>query len=105
MAKTMTFTYDGKDYTLEFTRKTVIETENMGFNAQYIDTKPITSLSILFRGAVLAHHRDTRVSEIDKIFESFTKEGLLEALADLYYEPIKVLMENDSKNAVKWTMT
>ena len=105
MAKTMTFTYDGKDYTLEFTRKTVIETENMGFNAQYIDTKPITSLSILFRGAFLAHHRDTRVSEIDKIFESFTKEGLLEALADLYYEPIKVLMENDSKNAVKWTMT
>lgn len=105
MAKTMTFTYDGKDYTLEFTRKTVIETENMGFNAQYIDTKPITSLSILFRGAFLAHHRDTRVSEIDKIFESFTKEGLLEALANLYYEPIKVLMENDSKNAVKWTMT
>lgn len=105
MAKTMTFTYEGKDYTLEFTRKTVIETENMGFNAQYIDTKPITSLSILFRGAFLANHRDTRVSEIDKIFESFTKEGLLEALADLYYEPIKVLMEDNSKNAVKWTMT
>lgn len=105
MAKTMTFTYDGKDYTLEFTRKTVIETENMGFNAQYIDTKPITSLTILFRGAFLANHRDTRVSEIDKIFESFTKEGLLEALADLYYEPIKVLMEDNSKNAVKWTMT
>ena len=105
MAKTMTFTYDGKDYTLEFTRQTVVQTENMGFNAQYIDTKPITSLSILFRGAFLAHHRDLPAKEIDKIFENFSKEGLLEALADLYYEPIRVLMEDNSKNAVKWTMT
>jgi hypothetical protein len=45
------------------------------------------------------------VKEIDKIFESFSKEGLLEALASLYYEPIRVLMEDNSKNAVKWTMT
>jgi hypothetical protein len=105
MAKTMTFTYDGKDYTLEFTRQTVVQTEAMGFNANDIDTKPITSLSILFRGAFLAHHRDTRVSEIDKILEGMSKEGLLQALAELYYEPIRVLMEDNSKNAVKWTMT
>ena len=47
MAKTMTFTYDGKEYTLEFTRQTVIATENMGFNANDIDTKPVSSLTIL----------------------------------------------------------
>lgn len=105
MAKTMTFTYDGKDYTLEFTRQTVVQTENMGFNANDIDTKPVTSLSILFRGAFLAHHRDLPAKEVDKIFENFSKEGLLEALAELYYEPIRVLMEDNSKNAVKWTMT
>ena len=51
MAKTMTFTYDGKEYTLEFTRQTVIQTENMGFDAGLIDSKPVTSLTILFRGA------------------------------------------------------
>ena len=104
MAKTMTFTYDGKDYTLEFTRQTVVQTENMGFDAALIDSKPITSLTVLFRGAFLAHHRDTRVSEIDKILEGLDKDGLLPALAELYYEPIKVLMEDNSKNAVKWTM-
>ena len=104
MAKTMTFTYDGKDYTLEFTRQTVVQTENMGFDATQLDTKPITSLTTLFRGAFLAHHRDTKVSDIDKILEGLDKNGLLPALAELYYEPIKTLMEDNSKNSTKWTM-
>ena len=104
MAKTMTFTFDGKEYTLEFTRQTVVQTENMGFDASLPDSRPISSLSILFRGAFLAHHRGLPVSEIDKILEGLDKEGLLPALAELYYEPIKVLMENNSKNSVKWTM-
>ena len=104
MAKTMTFTYDGKDYTLEFTRQTVIQTENMGFNANDIDTKPVSSLTILFRGAFLAHHRGLPVSEIDKILEALDNNGLLGALAELYYEPVKTLMEDSSKNSVKWTM-
>lgn len=104
MAKTMTFTYDGKDYTLEFTRQTVIQTENMGFNTNDIDTKPISSLTILFRGAFLAHHRGLPVGEIDNILEGLNKDGLLAALAELYYEPIKTLMEENSKNSVKWTM-
>ena len=104
MAKTMTFTYDGKDYTLEFTRQTVVQTENMGFDAALIDSKPITSLTVLVRVAFLAHHRGLPISEIDKILEGLDKDGLLPALAELYYEPIKVLMEDNSKNAVKWTM-
>ena len=104
MAKTMTFTYDGKEYILEFTRQTVIQTENMGFDAGLIDSKPVSSLTVLFRGAFLAHHRGLPISEIDKILEGLDKDGLLPALAELYYEPIKVLMEDNSKNLVKWTM-
>lgn len=100
----MTFTFDGKEYTLEFTRQTVVQTENMGFDAALIDSRPVTSLTTLFRGAFLAHHRGLPISEIDKILEGLNKEGLLAALAELYYEPIKVLMEDNSKNLVKWTM-
>ena len=33
MAKQLIFTYDGKDYTLEFTRRTVAEMEKKGFIA------------------------------------------------------------------------
>jgi len=57
MAKQLNFTYDGKDYTLEFTRRTVAEMEKKGFIASDITEKPMTTLPALFAGAFLAHHR------------------------------------------------
>ena len=57
MAKQLTFTYNGKDYVLEYTRNTVRQMENNGFVTNDIDIKPMTVLPALFAGAFLAHHR------------------------------------------------
>ena len=57
MAKQLIFTYEGKEYTLEFTRRTVTEMERKGFSASAITEKPMTTLPALFAGAFLAHHR------------------------------------------------
>lgn len=95
MAKTITFTYEGRDYTLEFTRKTVETMEKQGFVAADVQTKPITVLPKLFAGAFLAHHRYAKNSVIDEIFSKLTnKQELVEKLAEMYSEPILALVDD-----------
>lgn len=100
------FTYKDNEYTLEFTRNTVMETERMGFNMDKLDSAPVTSLTLLFRGAFLAHHRTLTIAEVDDILTNIDKDGLLTALGQLYMDAIKPLVENEenSKNAIKWTV-
>ena len=59
MAKQLTFTYNGKDYVLEYTRNTVRQMENNGFIANDIETKPMTVLPALFNGVQYAHYGNT----------------------------------------------
>lgn len=108
MAKQLTFTYDGKDYTLEFTRRTVSEMENKGFIASDITAKPMTTLPALFAGAFLAHHRFVKEDIINDIYSKLTKkEDLIGKLAEMYNEPILALVEEPEKaeGNLDWTAT
>lgn len=106
MAKQLTFNFDGKDFVLEYTRRTVAEMEKMGFVAADIETKPMSTLPALFKGAFLAHHRFAKDSEIEAIYDKMTnKTDLIGKLAEMYNEPIMSLMEEPetSKGNVNWT--
>lgn len=108
MAKQLHFTYDGKDYTLEFTRRTVAEMEKKGFIASDITEKPMTTLPALFAGAFLAHHRFVKSDIIDNIYSKLTKkEDLIGKLAEMYNEPILALVEEPEKaeGNLDWTAT
>ena len=106
MAKQLHFTFDGEDYTLEYTRRTVSEMEKNGFVANDIDTKPMTVLPMLFEGAFLAHHRFVKKDVIQTIYSKMThKEDLIGKLAEMYNEPIMALVAEpeESKGNVDWT--
>lgn len=106
MAKQLVFTYNDKQYTLEFTRKTIAEMEKNGFVANEVEAKPMTTLPALFRGAFLAHHKFEKKDVIDKIFSKMTnKEDLIGKLAEMYSEPILSLIEDpvESEGNVNWT--
>ena len=104
MAKQLTFTYNGKDYTLEFTRATVRMMEADGFVANDIESKPMTVLPDLFRGAFLAHHRFEKRPVIDEIYTHMTNKPLLiEKLAEMYNEPISSLLDEPAEGNVEWT--
>lgn len=107
MSKQLNFSYKDKDYTLEFTRKTVAEMERKGFVASKVSEKPMTTLPSLFEGAFLAHHRYLKKEVIDDIFDHMTnKENLIEKLAEMYNEPISTLVEDPEEGAegnVDWT--
>lgn len=106
MSKQLTFSFEGKDYTLEFTRKTVAEMERKGFKAADVTEKPMTSLPELFAGAFLAHHRFVKKETVDAIYAALTnKEDLIGKLAEMYNEPIEALLTDPDDNLgnVTWT--
>ena len=107
MAKQLNFEFEGKEYTLEFTRESIKQLEREGFVAGEIVTKPMNTLPKLFAGAFKAHHRfDTKQKKIDEIFEKFkNKQALVEKLAEMYSEPMETLMDDeaiDEGNAITW---
>lgn len=105
MAKQICFEFEGKEFTLEYTRKTIETMERQGFVASDIIEKPMSTLPALFAGAFLAHHRFVKREVIDRIFEKMTnRQELIGKLAEMYNEPIESLMndpEEDEGN-VTW---
>ena len=106
MSKQLRFTYEDKDYCLEFTRKSVEQMEKSGFRASDINDKPMTVLPALFAGSFIAHHRFTKQDVIDGIFSKMTNKGeLIGKLAEMYNEPIIALVDEPEENEgnVSWT--
>ena len=106
MAKQLRFTYQGKEYCLEYTRKSVETMEKNGFVASDIQTKPMTTLPALFAGAFLANHRFVKQEVINAIFEKMTNKGdLIGKLAEMYNEPIMTLIDepDEAEGNLDWT--
>lgn len=106
MSKQLSFTYGDKEYTLEFTRKSVETMERQGFVADDVRTKPMLTLPALFRGAFLANHSSVKHETIDKIYASMTNKGeLIGKLSEMYNEPIMALVDEPEENEgnVTWT--
>jgi hypothetical protein len=104
MSKQITFTFEDKDYTLEYTRRTVRQMEESGFVAREIDNKPMTLLPQLFAGAFLAHHKYIKQEVIERIYNAMpNKEDLIGALAEMYNDPIVTLMDEPTEGNVEWT--
>lgn len=106
MSKQLSFNFEGKDYCLEFTRRTVEMMERNGFVASDVRDKPMSTLPALFAGAFLAHHRFTKQDLIDRIYEKMTnKQELIGKLAEMYNEPINALIDEPEENEgnVSWT--
>jgi hypothetical protein len=106
MSKQLRFTYDDKEYCLEFTRKSVEQMERTGFKASDINDKPMTVLPALFAGSFIANHRFTKQDVIDKIFAKLTNKGeLISKLAEMYNEPIMALVDEpeEDEGNLNWT--
>ena len=106
MSKQLTFTYNGQEYILEYTRRTVEAMERNGFVASDLKDKPMLTLPALFEGAFKAHHPWAKKEVIREIYDKLTdKQELIGKLAEMYNEPINALVEDpdDDQGNVKWT--
>lgn len=106
MAKQLRFTYQDKEYCLEYTRKSVETMEKNGFVASDIQNKPMTTLPALFAGAFLANHRFIKQDVVDAIFAKMTNKGeLIGKLAEMYNDPIMTLIDepDEAEGNLDWT--
>ncbi len=105
MAKTLTIKYNGSEYTLEFTRKSIEILEKRGFKITDLQDKPVSTFPMLFSGAFLAHHKFVNQNIIDDIFSKVkNKEELLGKLAEMYNEPLVTMMDEseESEGNLDW---
>ena len=94
---------EGREYTLEFNRKTVKKAEQAGLDINEIGSKSMTMVSLLFWSAFLMHHPHMTQEQTDKIlFDGLCGLGKdeMERLGDLYAEPLKSLFADEEEAAV-----
>lgn len=101
---------NGKEYTLEFSRKSVVKAEQAGLEINALDTKSMTMIPLLFWGAFIMHHPYITRDQTDKIlFDGLggLNEEEMTYLGKLYAEPFQTLIasedtQNPRKMAVKF---
>ncbi len=101
---------EGREYTLEFSRKTVAKTEQAGLDVNSMESKSMTMIPLMFWGAFLMHHPHMTREQTDKIlFDGLggLNENEMAYLGKLYAAPFQTLIasedkENPRKMAVKF---
>ena len=91
---------EGREYTLEFNRRTIAKTEQAGLDVQKIESAPMAMIPLLFWGAFLWHHPQMTREQTDKIlFEELGGLGEKELayLGELYAEPFKTLVASEEE--------
>ena len=100
----------GKEYTLEYNRKSVVKTEQAGLDVNQLEAKSMTMIPLLFWGAFLMHHPHMTKDQTDKIlFDGLNglNEDEMAYLGKLYAAPFQTLIAredeaNPRKMAVKF---
>lgn len=104
MAKQLTFTDNGVDYTLEFTRNTVRRMERNGFDASAAEKSPMTAVYDLFVGAFQANHRNVDSRKLDDMFNRIGDIGAwAEDLLEMYKEPFETLADEKKEGEIQRT--
>lgn len=98
MAKQLIVTYEGRDYTLEFTRATTAALADKGFSINELQNKPdlaVVMLPTLFHAAFLAHHKFIKPDVTTKIFDTMgNRDELFSRLIEMYQEPFFAMMDD-----------
>jgi hypothetical protein len=108
MAKKINFTFQGKEYILEYNRKAIEIMERQGFMLEEVAAKPMTMLPALFRGAFLKNHPGIKRELVDDIYSKLQdKQKLIETLTEMYAEPIQALLEDPTGDLgnVEWGLS
>lgn len=99
------FDYEGKDYVLAFTRESVKEMENAGFDFEEAKGKVLNTCEKLFYGAFAVYHRGIKRKLVDEIWANMdNKEALVEELIEMVSETVENYMkcEADNPKKISW---
>lgn len=103
--KKIEFNYNGKDYLLEYSRKTVAMMEQKGFIVTELAKKPALMLPMAFEGLFYKNHKNIRESEVEEIFDKFkNKNALLQKIGEMLNETYNTLQDDpeDEEGNIDW---
>ena len=96
-------TYNGVDYTLEYSRMTIKMIESEGFELDKFSKQPMTMIDLAFRGAFYKNHRRVSQTLVEEIYsQSPDKEKLIDNITTMITECYNSLMSDSSEGNVKW---
>lgn len=103
----ITFEYDGKPYTLEFTPDSLKQMERLGFKFSKMDDIILTAPEELFYGAFIANHKKTSRQLREEIWKALCEEdengeGISDVIGRMMSEAITEL--NSHQGNVKWSV-
>jgi len=96
---------DNKKYELEYNRSAIVRMEKQGFKIDLIKSEPLSTITLLMRGAFYMHNPSLDDEEIDKICDEVEGgDEFVKALLDLYTNALMSLSGQDNKQAknFKW---
>lgn len=90
----------GMEYTLEFTRDSIVFAERKGFEISDVSRFPMTKVPELWYYAFRAHHKGMPREKTDKLLERAGgfNEDLMVRLGELYALPFESLADADEEN-------
>lgn len=106
MAKQLNFEFKGVHYCLEYTRTTVRNMEQVGFNINEVTDKMMIRLPQLFEGAFMAHHGTIKPALVKEIYRAMpNKQDLFLRLREMYLDPYEELLSEPDGDAgnINWT--
>lgn len=106
--KAIKLSYDGVDYTLEYTVASIRKMERDGFDFTNMEKNIVNVGFDMFRGAFIAHHNYVPEKLRDEIYLSVMSENergqnLLECLAEMLKDELEFIVNKPGGN-VSWTM-
>lgn len=105
MNKKIEFNYNGKDFVLEYNRKSIAFMEQQGFVVSELAQKPMLMLPKAFSGLFFKNHKNVKQTEIDEIYDKFKdKEKLISTIAEMLSETYDSLQDDPEENSgnIEW---
>ena len=108
MSKQISFEYEKKTYTLEYTLRSAGQANEDGFILDELGNKPALMIPKLVFWAFARHHRGITRKQTETIYEWIRdKNGFVTALAEMYAEAVNALVDDDEdeQGNANWTLT
>ncbi len=107
MSKQVSFEFEKKQYTLEYTLRTAGQANEDGFILDQLSDKPALMIPKLVYWSFVRHHRGITRKQTETIYEWIRdKNGFVTALAEMYAEAVNALVDDeDDEGNANWTMS
>lgn len=105
MNKKIEFSYEGKEYVLEYNREAIAFIERQGFSVNELASKPMLMLPLAFSGLFFKNHKSITQKEIDKIYDKFNDKGkLITTLSEMLTETYNSLQADpeEKEGNIDW---